>query len=81
MDRNNFNLSGVEIDLTQFDGVYLDADSFIDLATTTSGDGNATITGAMHAGSSETLVDDDLSRKRKALESDSHADVLVAKEN
>ncbi|KAF5175423.1 hypothetical protein FRX31_034990, partial [Thalictrum thalictroides] len=81
MDRNDFDLSGVEIDLTQFDGVYLDANNFVDLAATTSCDGNATTSGTIHADLSETLVDGDLSQKRKALDSDSHAEVLVVMEN
>ncbi|KAF5185672.1 hypothetical protein FRX31_024741 [Thalictrum thalictroides] len=68
MDRNDFDLTGVEIDLTQFDGVFLDNDDVADLAAMPLDEGVIRDIDSSHTDPSTSLIGEDLSRKRKTPE-------------
>ncbi|KAF5204346.1 hypothetical protein FRX31_006067 [Thalictrum thalictroides] len=76
MDRNDFDLTGVEIDLTQFDGVFLDNDEVVDLAAMPIDEGITRDIDTSHAEPSISLTGEDSSRKRKAPETEPHVQPL-----
>ncbi|KAF5182080.1 hypothetical protein FRX31_028333 [Thalictrum thalictroides] len=90
MDRTDFDLTRVEIDLTQFDGVFLEDDQHAEL-TIISPDKVDQHADDQHADMehdelARSITDDDLSRKRKVPETDPqfqslHSDISVVKEN